>query len=148
MPRTSASTQLIARRVVGGLFVVTGAFKMAIWPRFFAFCGALAPQVLEGSALLAPARAALFLTALIVPPLEVAAGIALWRNRRTRLCAALLALDMLGAILSVGVPGKFGRSTEISGHKVGAEPWRLPLEVVLLLACAWIAAQRQDTEAR
>lgn len=119
---------------------------MAIWPRFFAFCSELAPQVLEGTTLLAPARAALFLTALIVPPLEVVGGVLLWRNQRVRAASALLALDMLGAILSVGIPGRFGKSTEIAGHKVGAEPWRLPLEVVLLLLCAWLALRGKNAE--
>ncbi len=117
---------------------------MLVWPRFFAFCTSLAPQVLAGTPLLAPARAALFLTALIVPPLEVGCGVLLWRGSSVRLGSALLALDMLGAIASVGVPGRLGRSAQVSGIKVGAEPWRLPLEVALLLACAWLAARRED----
>lgn len=117
---------------------------MAFWPRFFAFCQGLAPQVLAGSALLAPARAALFLTALMVPPLEAVGGVALWRGRKVRLFSALLALDMLGAILSVGIPGRLGKSTQVSDHKIGAEPWRLPLEVVLLLLCAWLAVRKRE----
>ena len=120
--------------------MATGAFKMAMWPRFFAFCADLLPQVLAGTALLAPARAALFLTALVVPPLEVVGGALLWRGQKVRAISTLLALDMLGAILSVGIPGRFGRSAEIAGHKIGTEPWRLPLEVILLLLCVWLAA--------
>lgn len=146
MPSPSASPHRAARRVVGGLFVLTGAFKMALWPRFFAFCHGLAPQVLAGTAWLAPARAALFLTALMVPPLEVACGVLLWRGKAVRLSSALLALDMLGAILSVGIPGRLGKSTAMGEHKIGAEPWRLPLEVILLLACVWLAARAERKE--
>lgn len=145
MTRTPASPRPAARLAVGTLFVLTGAFKMVLWPRFFAFCDALAPQVLAGTALLAPARAALFLTALIVPPLEVGGGVLLWRGQRVRAASTLLALDMLGAILSVGVPGRLGRSTEMAGHKIGSEPWRLPLEIVLMLLCVWLALRHQDT---
>ncbi len=146
MTSTSPSAYNAARRVVGGLFTLTGLFKVLVWPRFFAFCAQLAPQVLKGTPALAPLRAALFLTALIVPPLEVIGGVFLWRGRRVRLSSALLVLDMLGAIASVGVPGRLGKSTAVAGMKIGDETWRLPLEMTLLLACAWLATRRPGSK--
>jgi uncharacterized membrane protein YphA (DoxX/SURF4 family) len=134
-------------QVLGALFVVTGAFKILLWPRFFAFCAALPAQVLEGTSLETPqilgaARLAMAASSLIVPPLEVACGVLLWRGRHVRIASALLALDMLGAILTVGVPGRMGKNLEIGGVRIGGEPWRLPLEVLLLLGCAWLALRK------
>jgi uncharacterized membrane protein YphA (DoxX/SURF4 family) len=139
------SIERTVRRGVGALFVLTGAFKMLAWPRFFAFCHDLAPQVLAGTAAEAPTHAALFATALIVPPLEIVGGAALWRGQRVRLFSALLALDMLGAIITVGIPGRLGKSHEVSGAKIGTEPWRLPLEMILLLLCVWFLVRREET---
>ena len=151
MASTSSVFESILRRAVGALFVATGAFKLALWPAFFAFCGGVASQVLAPAlpqVLGGAAREAMLGSALLVPPLEVACGVLLWRGQgrspRERAAAALLALDMAGAIATVGVPGRLGKSVEVGGGRVGAEPWRLGLEVGLLLACAWLALHKSQ----
>jgi uncharacterized membrane protein YphA (DoxX/SURF4 family) len=143
----SKRLQLPVRRIVGALFVVTGAFKIALWSRFIAFCAAVPAQVLEinDPQVLALARVAMLATAIIVPPLEVVCGVLLWRGKYLRVAASLLALNMAGAIITVGIPGRLGKSIGYAGIQVGAEPWRLPLEVLLLLACVWLALRTSAT---
>lgn len=74
-----------------------------------------------------------------VPGLEVLGGLSLITNRGSRYAAALLAIDMLMAIKLVGGPGARGQALKVGQHSIGTEPWRLPLEVILLLAMLWLA---------
>ena len=77
-----------------------------------------------------------------VPLLEVVGAACLFTRRFERIAAALLACDMAVAIASVGVPGLLGRPVRLGLYAVGQEPWRLPLEIALLLACLRIATKR------
>lgn len=73
-----------------------------------------------------------------VPGLEVLGGISLCANQAARYASAALAFDMLVAIKLVGWPGARGHALKVGAHSIGAEPWRLPLEVVLLFAMLWL----------
>ncbi len=85
-----------------------------------------------------------------VPLLEVGGGAALlwgrrlqkflphsWRKNALRLVCLGLAIDMIVAIVLVGVPGRRGQAHTLNGHTIGLESWRLPLEVFLLAAMLW-----------
>jgi hypothetical protein len=50
-----------------------------------------------------------------------------------RLCAFPLAVDMIVALSTVGVPNLLGHPVLMEGIAVTTQPWRLPLEVVQLL---------------
>jgi uncharacterized membrane protein YphA (DoxX/SURF4 family) len=54
-------------------------------------------------------------------------------RRHTHLFALPLAGDMLVATATVGLPNLLGDSVHIGGVAITAQPWRLPLEVGLLL---------------
>lgn len=125
----------ISRRIAvtaGVLFVAAGAFKLLLAAR-----GGSTPSV--GSAFadfleqLGVPFPAFF--AIAVPLVEVAGGAGLVFNRAPRLWAGLLACDMAAAIYLVGAPG---RKIQVGAHSVGGEAWRLPLEMILLLAMAWL----------
>ena len=73
-----------------------------------------------------------FLVAAVSPVLEIVGGIGLISNRGARAWALLLACDMIGAILLVGIPGKMGRVISVGQTQIGGEAWRLPLEIGLL----------------
>lgn len=73
-----------------------------------------------------------------VPGLELLGGISLCAGRGTRYASALLAFDMLVAIKLVGGPGARGQVLKVGQHSIGTEAWRLPLEVILLLAMLWL----------
>ena len=60
-----------------------------------------------------------------------------WRKNAVRLACLALAIDMIVAIVLVGVPGRRGQTHAIGGQAIGTEPWRLPLEVFLLAAMLW-----------
>ena len=59
------------------------------------------------------------------------------RKSALRLICLGLAIDMIVAIVLVGVPGRRGQARALNGHTIGLEPWRLPLEVFLLAAMLW-----------
>jgi uncharacterized membrane protein YphA (DoxX/SURF4 family) len=130
------------RVATGALFVAPGVFKLV------ASLGPGLPHGAAGFAVLLAGRGmpAPHVMAWGVCGLEVVGGALLVANRGARAAAALLACDMAGAIALVGVPGAIGRPVMLAGHAVGAEPWRLPLEVGLLLAMGWIAGTRATLE--
>lgn len=128
--------QRMARKTAGTLFVAAGLFKLLAARGEFAHMLAWAhvplPQVVSFA----------------VPLLEVGGGAALCTNRKTRIFAALLAGDMAAAIFLVGVPGRRGHAFTAQGHTVGAEVWRLPLEIVLLVICLWLAWKQKDAASK
>ncbi len=127
----------ISRRIAvtaGVLFFAAGVFKMFLFARTGStpngnnvFAG-----FLEQLGVPFPK---FFSTA--VPLVEILGGAGLISNRAPRLWAAALAGDMAAAIFLVGAPGK---KIQVGEHSVGGESWRLPLEVILLLAMLWILA--------
>jgi uncharacterized membrane protein YphA (DoxX/SURF4 family) len=74
----------------------------------------------------------------LVPATEVLGGLGLMTRRYKRLWAVPLIIDMVVAIAFVGLPGALGRPVRIGSTVIGAEPWRLPLEVGLLVALLWL----------
>ena len=121
--------------VSGVLFILAGAFKF------------LAPapggSTLEGQRAFAQALSGLgvpipFVMAALIPALEVVGGVGLISGKGRKLWALLLALDMIGAIFLVGLPGKFGRVVSVGESTIGAESWRLPLEIGLLLLMLYV----------
>lgn len=60
-----------------------------------------------------------------------------WRRNALRLVCLGLAIDMIVAIVLVGVPGRRGQAHTLNGHTIGLESWRLPLELFLLAAMLW-----------
>jgi uncharacterized membrane protein YphA (DoxX/SURF4 family) len=112
------------RGVTGIIFIAAGAFKFLLLPRF--------EPVLAALGVPWPA-----LFAALVPLGEIAAGCALLaqhhRPRLLRWSAAFLACDMLAAIALIGWRGARGQSLQVAGFSLGGEPWRLPLEIALLL---------------
>jgi len=59
------------------------------------------------------------------------------RKSALRLICLGLAVDMIVAIVLVGVPGRRGQVHTLNGHAIGLELWRLPLELFLLAAMLW-----------
>jgi uncharacterized membrane protein YphA (DoxX/SURF4 family) len=112
------------RAVTGIGFIAAGAFKLLLLPRF--------EPVLAALGVPWPA-----LFAALVPLGEIAAGCAFLAQhhqpRLLRWCGAFLACDMLAAIALVGWRGIRGQSLQVAGFSLGGEPWRLPLEIALLL---------------
>ena len=123
------SIQKIARVATGTIFVLAGAFKMvAPFGDFLAQMNVPFPH-LAGRA---------------VPLLEIFGGAILLLHRKfpqtvVRLFSFGLAVDMLMAIVLVGVPGLLGRAQTMQNHAIGTEPWRVPLEIALLFATLWFA---------
>jgi len=125
----------------GVLFILAGTFKL------------LAPAP-EGSTPFASRAFAQMLLqtgvplplvfAVAIPALEIIGGISLISGKGKRIFAALLALDMIGAIFLVGIPGKSGRVFSIGETKIGGEAWRLPLEIALLLLMLWVVFKREE----
>jgi uncharacterized membrane protein YphA (DoxX/SURF4 family) len=116
------------RTVPAVLFVLAGAFKLVAVAGF--------RQVLTESGTPLPS-----LFALCVPILEIGAGLALLLNKRPRLAAAALAVDMIFALALVGIPGARGARFHSGPYTVGGEPWRVPLEVGLLICLLLIVAR-------
>jgi len=123
-----------ARVFAGTVFVLAGLFKLLAgrgeFARMLEFSKVPLPQVIS----------------VAVPLLEIVGGAALCANRQTRIFAALLACDMIAAIVLVGIPGKRGRVFSAQGHTVGDEAWRLPLELVLLIICVWLSAKKDTAD--
>lgn len=128
------NTHLIVRRTAGSLFILAGTFKVLLWgwhrlqpdaPDFASALRQLGVPFAEAAAL-------------AVPIVEIVAGIFLLRGQWVRLSAAVLAIDMLVAIVLVGLPGWRGQPLQIGAQAIGQEPWRLPLELLLLLAVLWL----------
>ena len=133
----SAKTPRIVGRVVGGLFIATGFFKL-LAPAAPGFAGGARGF---GHALGTLGVPLPLLFGWGVPLLEVGGGLALLVAHRPLwrvVVAALLALDMMAAIGLVGVPGRMGHPLKVGDHEIGREAWRLPLEVVLLGACLYL----------
>ena len=122
-----------ARIFAGTVFVLAGFFKLLAGRAEFA-------QMLDTMNVPLPQ-----VVSFAVPLLEIGVGAALCANRQTRIFAALLACDMAAAIFLVGVPGKRGRVYAAQGHTIGAEPWRLPLEIILLVICVWLAVKKDKS---
>jgi uncharacterized membrane protein YphA (DoxX/SURF4 family) len=74
----------------------------------------------------------------LVPATEVLGGLGLITRRHKRLWTVPLIVDMVMAITLVGLPGTLGRPVRIGSVAIGDEPWRLPLEVGLLIALLWL----------
>jgi uncharacterized membrane protein YphA (DoxX/SURF4 family) len=74
----------------------------------------------------------------LVPAAEVLGGLGLMTHRYRRVWAVPLIIDMVMAISLVGLPGALGRPVRIGSVVIGDEPWRLPLEVVLLAVLLWL----------
>lgn len=131
MRKTLSSLAMLA----GVLFIMAGAFKaLAASPGESLLTGRRAfAQMLDQLDVPLP-----FVAATAIPVLEIIGGIGLIRGRGARLWAALLALDMIGAIFLVGLPGRSGEVLSIGDTKIGGEPWRLPLEIALLLLMVWL----------
>ena len=127
----------------GILFVLTGALKI--------LAAAPGESSLEGRRAFAQMLLQIgvplpFLVAAFIPTLEVGGGIGLIANKGARIWAFLLACDMIGAMLLVGIPGKMGREVSIGQTQIGGESWRLPLEIVLLLMMIWLFIYPRPTK--
>lgn len=83
------------------------------------------------------------LFAVAVPLAEIGGGAALLKNAFVRPVAAVLAMNMLFAILLVGVPGLRGERFRAGGFTIGGEAWRVPLEIGLLCGLVALAARRK-----
>jgi uncharacterized membrane protein YphA (DoxX/SURF4 family) len=120
------------RSVAGIIFVVAGAFKLLLLPRF--------EPVLAALGVPWPS-----LFAALVPVGEIAGGgVLLAQHHRPRLVrwsGAFLACDMLAAIALVGWRGLRGQPLHVAGFSLGGEPWRLPLELALLLVAVHAAVR-------
>lgn len=122
----------------GLLFIATGSFKLLAPP--------LGPG-LEGGArgfahvleLLGVPLPQVF--GWLVPGVEVAGGLALLSRRARRAAALCLAIDMMVAIVLVGLPGARGRPLRIGNYSLGSEPWRLSLEIALLAATLFLVVK-------
>jgi uncharacterized membrane protein YphA (DoxX/SURF4 family) len=146
--------------VAGGLFLVLGQMKL------FAtiLLGTEAVSLPPG-----PVGFAQYLTAVGVPfPLlnayvvclvEMLCGLGLILSALlprpallTRLCALPLLVDMTVATFTVGLRNLLGQPVLLQGVAVTAQPWRLPLELGLLLAMlfflAWPLPGRQPSPSR
>ena len=135
---TSPPSEPFARRhtrqISGGLFILAGAFKLIVpflgGPNFADFARALHlpfPQ----------------LFALALPLIEIGGGACLLLNRHIRPAAAILAIDMIFAIGLVGAPGLRGQAIKIGATSIGTEAWRVPLEVMLLIAMLFLTFERK-----
>lgn len=125
----------ISRRIAvtsGLLFLAAGVFKMLLLARSGSTPGGAFAGFLEQLGVPFPT-----FFAVAVPALEIVGGASLVANRKPRLWAGLLACDMAAAILLVGAPGK---KIQLGEHSIGGEAWRLPLEVILLIAMLWLLA--------
>ncbi len=85
------------------------------------------------------------LVAWAVAFLEVGGGLVLLGGafapavaRLTRPFAALLALEMAAAMLTVGLPGVQGRPVMLEGRPIGTEPFRIWLELGLFLLMVYL----------
>lgn len=111
------------------IFLLAGGLKLCAMPGFAAIlgqCGVPAPRVF----------------AFMVPSLELVGCVALIANKHARLAAAGLAVDMVFALLLIGIPGARGARFHGGGFTVGGEWWRVPLEVGLLVGLVWMAGRR------
>ncbi|HSP80575.1 MAG TPA: DoxX family protein, partial [Myxococcaceae bacterium] len=146
VPEPSARRQL--RGVTGVIFVLFGLMK-ASTPAMPILVGARGLEVASG-----PEGFSLLLGQLGVPfPLfnawlvilvEVVCGLGLIFSTQlqgtallTRLFALPLTVDMAVATL-VGVRNVLGQPLEVNGHLVMYQPWRLPLELGLLVGMTYL----------
>jgi uncharacterized membrane protein YphA (DoxX/SURF4 family) len=83
------------------------------------------------------------LVANAVCALEILGGLLLIAGTAVRPVAVLLAANMIGAIVTLSGPGAFGKPVHIREWELGAEPWRLPVEVAMLVAMVWLAARKR-----
>jgi uncharacterized membrane protein YphA (DoxX/SURF4 family) len=119
-----------ARLTAGTIFIAAGLFKLLVPGRGF-------QSVLEQSGAPFPA-----FFAVAVPLIEIVGGISLIRNKVVRFFSALLAANISGAIVLVGLPGARGRAFSVGEYSIGREVWRLPLEATLLFITLWTALRR------
>jgi uncharacterized membrane protein YphA (DoxX/SURF4 family) len=81
-------------------------------------------------------------TSFVVSGFELAGGLALLLRRYVQPVSALLAGDMIAALLTLSGPATFfGRPLVIGGFTLGNEFWRVPLEGTLLVLLIWFAAR-------
>jgi uncharacterized membrane protein YphA (DoxX/SURF4 family) len=138
-PMNRASLPVWSRALrlsVGLLFVGTGVFKLV---------APLSPELPAG-----PAGFAQFLEAAGIPfalanaylvcIVEIAAGLGLALSSMLRpllgpslFMAAALALSMLTALVTVGLPAALGNPIRVGSTVIAGEPWRLALEAALLV---------------
>lgn len=122
------------RFLTGLIFVFAGVGK-ALLPVLIPALGLDAPsfpEVLREIGIPFPV-----LSAALVCALEIVGGLSLTNGKWAKLFIPLLAMDMLGAILSVGLPASLGTPIIVEGIAIGSESWRLPLEGGLLAALIW-----------
>lgn len=133
--RLLSSSQRALGGLCGTVFVLAGTFKL--FAPFGSYLETLHVPFAQ-------------LVGVGVPLLEIGGGAILlfgrrlqkllpqgWRKNAVRLVSLGLAVDMIVAIGLVGLPGRRGQVHSVSGHTIGSEPWRLPLEVFLLAAMLW-----------
>lgn len=116
------------RGILGLFFIATGAFKLFKGPALFA-------EMLHAAGV--PFAA---LNAWLVCLVEIGCGALLFASAfvTTRAVffviapAAVLAIDMLVAIATVGIRTQRGDPVMVRGVPTAGEPWRLALEVVVL----------------
>lgn len=139
MSRSSKAVRL----TTGTLFVLAGAFKL-LAPAMPGFAGGARGFGDALQSLNVPFAPFFGWT---VPLLEVAGGacLLLIPNPKARVvCCALLAADMIVALILVGVPGLFGRALHAGSTTIGTEPWRVPLEIGLLLSVLFVARMKDE----
>lgn len=131
------------RYISGAIFLVAGAFKLLMPLRGESFGELLATLHVPCPTL----------AGLLVPLLEISGGFALLRRYQLKLFAPLLAIDMIFAIALIGGPGRLGHTLTVSQHHAppittGDEPWRLPLEIGLLVAMLVVFYNEFPTDSR
>lgn len=138
MPHSTLPRRLRIIRIISGiLFILAGLFKFLL-PILTA---GLAAGPESFGAMLSLLRVPLaLLWGYVVPGVELIGGLGLILNRGVRLWAILLAIDMVAAMVLVGLPGVLGHPLMVGTTKIGSEVWRLPLEFTLLLAMLWLAS--------
>jgi uncharacterized membrane protein YphA (DoxX/SURF4 family) len=133
------SSQRVLSGVCGAFFIGTGIFKLLV--PFGSFLESLRVPLPQ-------------LAGIGVPLLEICGGAILLFGHRlqkllppslqknaVRLACLTLAIDMIVAIVLVGVPGRKGQTHSMGAQSIGSEPWRLPLEVFLLTVMLWFIWQ-------
>ncbi len=71
----------------------------------------------------------------VICAVEIGGGVALLLGRCVPLACLVLVGDMVGALVTLSVPATFlGHPLHVGGIALGNEPWRVPLELGLLVA--------------
>lgn len=131
------SSHRIACVVVGIVFLIAGVGKLLL--------PVLTPLLYPGAPTFADVLASLGVPfakamAVAVSAAEIATGVALLAGRLVFLASVAMIGNMLGALATLSIPATFlGKPLRLGGLSLGNEIWRVPLEVALIAALAWIA---------